>query len=167
MPLQTLNVNQFAPTQIIGAVSALFNPNVLPVRTNPASAQPTFPSGTVVKLISGTSDEILVDAVTSGQDGPVYGIIVYNSRKNSTLPGARRDLFCTDSAMWVLASAPITRGQQVTAIPPTYTGGVQVTDAMVAPATSTAFVCGVALDNAAGAGSMIRIQVKTPTAPIA
>ncbi len=150
-----LNQNQFAQTPVLGQVSMVVNPDIVPARINPSSSA-VFQAGSAVKLISGTANEILVDACTGPTDGPVFGVIVYNLRKNLLSAGDVASVACGGSYVFLEASAAITRGDKVTASAAT-TGNDPRIATVSTP--STQYVTGVAVDSAAGAGSLIRIKI--------
>lgn len=150
-----LNQNQFSQTPVLGQVSEIPNPNVVSVRLNPSSSA-VFQAGSAVKLITGTANEILVDATTGPTDGPVFGVIVYNMRKNLLSAGDNATVACASSYVFLEASAAINRGAKVTTT--AATSGNDPTIATVSVA-STQYVTGVAVDSASGAGSLIRVQI--------
>lgn len=151
--------NQFVPTSLIGSTTGLANPNTVSVQPNPSSSQLTFPAGTAVKLITGASNEILVDAVTGPTDGPVFAVIQSKHQKSTTLPGFTREASARLNEINLLSGAAIARGDKVAYFAPTYVGGVQATDPLVKTAVATNYVLGVALDRATAAGQIIRVLV--------
>lgn len=150
-----LNQNQFAQTPVLGQVSEIPNANVVTVRLNPSSSA-VFQAGSAVKLITGTANEILVDAVSGPTDGPVYGVITYNLRKNLLSAGDNASVACSTSYVFLEASAGINRGAKVTSTAAT-TGNDPTVATVSAP--STQYVTGVAVDSASGAGSLIRVLI--------
>jgi len=150
-----LNQNQFAQTPILGQAASVENPAVFPVRLNPSSTA-VLQAGSAVKLIAGTSNEYLVDATTGPTDGPVFGIIAYNMRKNLYAAGDSAEVFGEGSVVFLESSAAITRGAKVAS-----TAATSGNDPTVATAVnSTDYITGYALDSAAGAGALIRVMVK-------
>jgi hypothetical protein len=160
--MNTLNVNQFDMSVMLAQATNLTNPNVIAVRTNPSSAQVSFPSGTAVKLIAGQSDERLVDACTGPTDPSFLGVIVYNSRKATTAPGDRRDVFAPGSTLYLEAAGAIPRGSFLSYVAPTYSGSTQLTDPQVQVATTGQTVIGQAYDQANGANAMLQVTIVYP-----
>lgn len=152
-----LNQNQFAQTPMLGQVSQLPNPNIIPVLINPASAATVINAGSAMKLITGASGQIMVDVCTAVTDGPVFGFIPYNMRKNSYAPGDVCELACQDSVITLSSGAAIARGAEVAAVPASAGN-----DPTVLTAVATNFVAGRALDRATAAAQLIRVIV-TPT----
>lgn len=151
-----LNQNQFAQTPVLGQVSEIPNPNVVSVRLNPSSSA-VFQAGSAVKLIAGTANEILVDACSGPTDGPVFGVIAYNLRKNLLSAGDVASVACAGSYIFLESSAAINRATKVTASAASV--GADPTVAGVSSA-STQYVTGVAVDTAAASGALIRILVQ-------
>ena len=150
-----LNQNQFAQTPVLGQVSMVVNPDVVPVRLNPSSTA-VLQAGSAVKLITGTANEILVDACSGPTDGPVFGVILYNLRKNLYSAGDNAEVACNGSYIFLEASAAVARGVKV--VTTAATAGADPTVATVS-VPSTQYVTGVAVDTAAGAGSLFRVKI--------
>lgn len=75
------NQNQFIQTPILGQVSMIPSPDIVSARINPSGVA-VYQAGQAVKLIAGTSTEILVDAITGPTDAVVaLGVIIFNIRK--------------------------------------------------------------------------------------
>lgn len=149
-----LNQNQFAQVPIIGQVTQLPNANVIPAQILPASPATVITAGTAVKLVTGAGAQIQVEICTSVTDGPVFGFICYNMRKNTYAPGDTVEIACVNSIMLMKASAAIARGANVSATPPGATD-----DPVVTTSVATNFVAGQALDRATAASQLIRVMV--------
>jgi hypothetical protein len=148
------NQNQFAQTGMIGQVSQLPNPNVIPAQILPASPATVITAGTAVKLVTGAGTQIQVEICTAVTDGPVFGFICFNMRKNTYSPGETVEIACVNSIMLMKASAAIARGANVAATPPSVGN-----DPLVTTAVATNFVAGQALDRATAASQLIRVMV--------
>lgn len=156
----TLNQNQFIESQILGQVSMIQNPNVIPVRLNPSSTA-VVQAGSVVKLIASTSKgpEIVVDATTGPLDGPVFGVVLYNPRKNIYAAGDVMEVGADDTYVYLEASAVILRGAKVTCTAATV-GNDPTVATVTVPATQ--YVVGIAMDPATAANQLIRVKI-TPS----
>lgn len=152
-----LNQNQFAQTPVLGQVTMLPNTNIIPARILPSSSS-VITAGSAVKLVAGAAKEILVDAVSGPTDGPVFGVVCYNMRKNSYSGGDVVEVAGAGSIIIMESSAAIERAAKVTA-----TAATSSADPTVATVgtPSTQYVTGVALDKAAS-GALFRVQV-TPS----
>lgn len=149
-----LNQNQFAQAPIIGQVSQLPNPNIIPAQILPASPATYITAGTAVKLVTGAGTQIQVEICTGVTDGPVFGFIAFNMRKNTYSPGDTVEIAAANSIMIMKASAAIARGVNVACTPPAITD-----DPVVTTAVTTNFVAGQALDRATAASQLIRVMV--------
>ena len=155
----THNQNQFSQTPIIGMLDRVKNPSVVPVRINPAS-EAVITAGSAVKLVSGATPEILVDAVTGPTDGPVFGFIIFNTKKASYSAGDNCEVAFDGSAIKLKAAAAIARGAEVACV-----AGTSSEDPLVQTAVTTNYVAGTALGQAAAAGELITVLVR-PTQAI-
>lgn len=159
MAFLTQSMNQFAQTPILGLVDLIPAPNVFNAQINPSSSATAIQVGSAVKLLAGatTASTILVDVCTGPTDGPVYGIIPYNNRKNVYNPGDLCEVAAGSSVLFLKSSAAISRGDKVTTTAATTTADPTV--ATVATPT-TQYVTGVALDVATAANQLIRVEIK-------
>lgn len=149
-----LNQNQFAQTPILGQVSQLPNPNILVAQINPSTAATVITAGTAVKLITGAGVQILVDVCPAVTDGPVFGFIQFNMRKNTYVGGDTVEIACVNSVILLKSSAAIARGANVSQTAPSAGN-----DPLVTTSVATNFVAGQALDRATGANQLIRVLV--------
>jgi len=151
------NQNQFSQTPVLGQVSFEVNPNIKAVKISPDSVSTKLQAGQAVRLIAGVSSEVLVDVPTSDTAGPVYGVIIYNPKKNLYSPGDTVEIACAGSVLYLESSAAINRGAKVST---TYAGPTVVTNA-----TSGKQITGIALDQSSDAGQLIRVEVTPSTNP--
>jgi len=149
------NPNQFTQTPILGMPDLRQQPNSFFVTLNPDSVFTDFQVGTVLKLIAGTGPQILVDAAAA-TDVP-YGVIPYNLKKNTFAAGDTVQLFADSSVLYLQASAAVNRGAKVQFL---NTGGSPT----VATRADSNTVLGIALDQAADTGDVIRVQIKCGSA---
>jgi len=159
MPFLTQSMNQFAQDPILGLVSMIPSPNVVSAIINRASVATTIQVGDAVKLIDDVSGAITVDRCSGPTDGPVFGVIVYNARKNLYSPGDLIEVAGPASYVYLKTSAAVARGAKVTT-----TASTSSEDARVATvsAPATQYVTGIAADKASGANALIRVIV-TPS----
>lgn len=148
-------MNSFAQTPILGLLSEIPNMNTVAARILTTSSA-VITVGTAVKLVAGTDSLPVVDACTGPTDGPVFGVIPYNERKNTYSAGDVVNVALSDSYIYLKASAAIARGDKVTTTLGTTTADPLVTT--VATAT-TQYVTGIAIDVAAAASDLIRVRI--------
>lgn len=154
------NMNQFAQTPILGQVDLVPGIDVVSAQILPTSVAAWIQQGQAMKLVTGSSNAILVDVQTGPTDAMVFGVIPYNARKNIYLKGDFVELVCAGT-MYMLSSAAIVRGTTVA-----ITAGTITTDPLVTTdATTLHFITGIALDEASGANILIRVQIKPSKNP--
>lgn len=142
------NSNQFAQTALLGAPDLAFNFNTKSVQIDPESVATGLQVGQAMKLVAGAVPTILVDQADS-TDIP-FGVIWYSPKKNTSLaPGKTVEVACKGSVIYLESAAAITRGAAVENVP---TGPTVQTKASGAR-------LGYALDQATGAGQLIRVEV--------
>lgn len=148
-------MNQFVQAPILGLVDLTPSPNVLTCQINPSSSATSIQVGDAVKLIAGTSAMILVDKCSGPTDGPVFGVIPYNEKKNIYAAGDIIEVSGANTFVFLKASGTVTRGDKVTT-----TASTTAADPVVATVTvpSTQYVTGVAVDTAA-TGTLVRVQI--------
>lgn len=148
-------MNQFVQAPILGLVDQTPSPNVVTAQIKPTSSAAAIQVGSALKLVAGTASTILVDVCTGPTDGPVFGIIPYNARKNIYAAGDLVEVGCASTYMYLKASGTVTRGDKVTT-----TAATTTADPVVATVSSasTQYVTGVAVDTGAS-GSLVRIQI--------
>lgn len=155
MAFLTQNMNQFTQAPILGLVDQIPSPNVVSaqlISTTSAAIQ----VGSAVKLVAGTSGAILVDVVSGPTDGPVFGVIPYNERKNTYVANDLIEVACSDTYVYLKSSAAITRGAKVATTAATTTADPTV----ATDATSGHYITGVAVDQVAAANQLLRIKIQ-------
>ena len=155
MAQYTQNQNQFAQAPMLGQVSEIPNPDVVSALFNPSSSA-VLQNGSAVKLITGTSPGILIDAVSGPTDGPVFGVVTYNLRKNLYTAGDVVEVAANGSYVQLESSAAIARGAKV--VSTAATTGNDPTVATVSSA-STQYITGVAVDTATASGQLLRVKI--------
>ncbi len=160
MSFLTQNMNQFTQAPILGLVDQIPTPDVVSAQllsTTSAVAQ----VGSAVKLVTGTSGAILVDICTGPTDGPVFGVIPYNERKNLYKANDLIEVACEDSYVYLRSSAAITRGTNVST-----TAATTTTDPLVTTdVTSGHYITGIAVDEATAANQLLRIKIAPSKLP--
>ena len=150
------NQNQFAQTALLGQVSMIPTPDIVSALFSPSSSA-VLQNGSAVKLITGVSPGIMVDAVSGPTDGPVFGTVIYNMRKNLYSAGDIVEVACGGSYIQLETSAAVARGAKVTST--AATAGNDPTIATVSTA-STQYVTGVAVDSSTGSGQLVRVKIQ-------
>lgn len=156
MAFLTQSMNQFTQAPILGLVDMIPSPNVVSAQLNPSSSATAIQQGSALKLIDGTAGAILVDVCTGPTDGPVFGVIPYNARQNLYSAGDMVEVACSDTYVYLKASAAVARGAKVTTTAATTTADATVATVSVA---STQYVTGIAIDKAAAASDLIRVRI--------
>ena len=148
-------MNVFNHQPSLGQVDMIPSPNVIPAQILSTSSATSIQVGDAVKLVDGTSATFLVDKCSGPTDGPVYGVIAYNNRKNVYKAGDLLDVMASKSFVHLLAGGAIARGDKVTT-----TASTTAADPTVATVStpSTQYVTGVAMDKIAS-GALGRIEI--------
>ena len=156
MAYLTQNQNQTFMAPILGQVDMAAQPNVVSAKLDPASTNAYVQAGSPVKLVAKASKgEIVVDVCTGPTDGPVFGIVLFNPRKNTHAAGDTFEVGCRGTYVYLESSAAINRGARVNSTAATASADPLVT----AVAHNTDFQVGVALDQTAAANDLIRVQI--------
>jgi len=145
------NSNQFAQTSMLGSPDLAFNFNTKSVQIDPASVATVLQVGQAVKLVAGASPTIRVDQAASADK--IFGVIVAQLKKNVYVKGDTVEIACKGNVIYLESAAAISRGAVVENVP---TGPTVQTKASGA-------ALGFALDQASGAGQLIRVEID-PTA---
>ena len=148
-------MNAFTQSPILGFVDLVPSPNVVAALLSPSSSA-VVQVGTAVKLITGDSALPMVDSTSGPTDGPVWGVIPYNNRKNLYTAGDVINVALTNTFICLKCSAAVARNDKVTTT--AATSSADPTVATVATA-STQYVTGVAIDSSSGANQLLRIRV--------
>lgn len=109
--LNTFKVLQTMKGRITRGLEASLD--AVDARINPASHSADFYYADWVTLISnGTDAQIMVDEIASTSDVP-YGMILYNKRKNTYLPGETIPVIKENAYVGVQAGGAITAGNEL------------------------------------------------------
>lgn len=151
-----LNQNQLFQTPMLGQVTLDQQPNTISCQINPSTAATVITAACAVKLVSVSGPQVIVDLCTSAADGPVFGVINYNMRKNSYVGGDMVEVSGRGNVVMLKSAGAINRGDRVATTNPT----VATNDPTVATDTTAAdYITGVALGTASGAAQLIKIQI--------
>ena len=156
MAYLTQNPNQTFMAPILGQVDMAVTPNTKSVMLDPASTNVYVQAGSPVKLVAKAGHgEIIVDACSGPTDGPVYGVVLYNLRKNKYAAGDMMEIGCRGTVVFLESSTTFNRGARVNSTAATSTADPLVT----AVANNTDFQIGVAIDQSAAANELNRIEI--------
>ncbi len=151
-----LNQNQLFQTPMLGMVTLDQQPNTVSAQINPSTAATVIAAGCSVKLVSVAGPQVIVDLCTSASDGPVFGVINYNMRKNTYVGGDMVEVSGRGNVVMLKTSAAVNRGNAVATTNPT----VSTNDATVASDAVTGdYITGLALGTASGANILIKVQI--------
>jgi len=153
------NQNQFNQTPLIGQVAYQPNVDTQSCQINPstAAAAGTIVAGCAVKLIALAGPQIIVDVCSGPSDGPVFGVIAYNPRKNSYVAMDMVEVAGELNVLFLKSAAAINRGARVSITNPS----VATNDATVASDTTAGdYTVGYAEGQASAAGQIIRVKIK-------
>lgn len=150
------NQNQLVQSAMIGMVTMDPQPNTIPAQLYPSSAATVIVAGCAVKLVNNVGPNVQVDVCTSASDGPVFGIIAYNLRKNTYSPGDYVEVVGRLGIVLMKTSAAVNRGVAVSVTNPS----VATNDPTVASDFTVGdYIAGVSLGYAAGSAALIKVQV--------
>ena len=154
MAFYTQNQNQFAPVPMIGSPDMQAVVNSISAKITSSSVS-YIQNGSVVKLVTGSAAEILVDAQLTNVDAPVFGVVAFSNRKNAYVPNDTVEVLLTDSIVYMLSGGAIARGDKVSAT----IAGAAVDCVVATDVTTLHYVVGIALDVATAAGQLVRVQI--------
>lgn len=124
---------------------------VIPAQAVSGLTDPLYP-GMAVMLTNDSGKMIQVNEQFASVMPP-FGVIVYDAKKNSYDSQEVMEIASGGSMVWVEAGAAFSRGVQLT---------YDATNKNYIAATTGVSIVGIALDNAAAEGDLIRLLVKDP-----
>lgn len=151
------NQNQTFQTPMLGMVTMDPQPDTVPAQLY-GSSTAIVTAGTVVKLVpTQAGPNIIVDATTSASDGPIFGVIPYNSRKNVYSPQDSLEVVGRGGILMLKSSAAIQRGRALSAT----NALVATNDPTVASDfTVGSYILGTSLGVASAANLLLKVQVQ-------
>lgn len=150
-----LNQNQFAQAPVVGMIDQMYNFNTVPVIIDVTQSGVLY-AGAPVKLVASTTGgPPHVIGCTANSDA-VFGYINYDIRNISWAAGMTAEISCAGNVMYMYATGAITQGHQIQS---------DVVNNGVASSvgSSGAEYIGWAFDGFAGAGSLGRVHIVTPS----
>lgn len=153
----TLNPNQFAQSEYIGAVDQAYNYNTKSVQIDASQATPLF-AGAAVKIVNSPGGVPKVVGCSANSD-VVWGFLNFNF-KNVNYPAlSLAEVSMAGNVIYLYSTGVIARGSQVT-LDLTTNGGV-------AQITTGSTIVGYAMDAATAPGQLIRIELNGPSRTVA
>lgn len=151
------NQNQTFQTPMLAQVTMDPQPNTIPAQIYPSSAATVIVAGCAVKLVATTPGVgVIVDVINGASDGPIFGIIPYNMRKNVYSPSDTVEVVGRGGILMLKTYAAVPRGAAVVVLNP----AALTTDPMVqSDLTVGNYIAGVALGHAAAGSALIKVQV--------
>ncbi len=143
------SLNQLNQTPVKGDLKAVPSPETVSCQILPTSSN-SFVAASPVKLISGTSQQLLVDL--AGNTDSILGFIIYSPRKNQYKAADRIEVAMKGSVMEMESGAAFNRGQMLEFV----SAGTLV----IAYKGVNSFI-GKALDQASAANQLVRVLIDT------
>lgn len=147
------NQNQFSQAGVVGMLDQKFNYNTKEAQID-SSETGTLKPGQAVKIVDSAGGIPKVVAITANTD-EVWGFINFSNKDQSFVAGDKCGISQKGNVMWMIATAAIARGVQVT-VDKTYVGGVQTKN-------SGDRIVGHTYDKATAAGQLIRVELAVPS----
>jgi hypothetical protein len=142
--------NQFAQTPLLGQPDLSYSFNTKSVMIDPESVSTRLQVGQALKLVAGATPMILADEC--GSTTQPYGVIHSVNKKNVYTKGQVVEIACKGNVIYLEAAAAILRNAVVENVPAA-SGGPKV------QTKASGARLGIALDQASGAGELIRIEI--------
>ncbi len=152
---ETQSQNQFGQGPFLGMVDLRFNPNSVSVIIDSGETGSLL-AGQAVKMVDSAGGVPKVEACDADDD-EVLGFINFDIKTVAFTAGMKAEISMAGNCMFLVATAAIARGVQVTLVAATV-GGVAA-----ATGSSTDRIVGWAYDKAANAGQLIRVMISTPS----
>lgn len=149
----TLLNNQFAMSTVLGDLDLQFPGGVITGRVSPNQAT-ALVAGQPVKIDSASTGGVIPLLALAANTDSTFGFVIRTLKDQSFPTNAAVEIAIQGAVMQMNAGAAITRGAKVEV--------VQSTPGNVITSAGTNPVVGFALDEAAGAGSLLRVYILTP-----
>lgn len=151
-----LNQNQTFQTPMLAMVTMDPQPNTIPAQIYPSSTATVIVAGCAVKLVNNVGPNVQVDVCTSQSDGPIFGVIPYNMRKNTYGAGDPVEVCGRGSILMLKTYAAVQRGVALVNRNP----AAATDDPMVeSNLTIGNYILGSSLGYAAAGSGLIKVQV--------
>lgn len=150
------NQNQTFQTAMLAQVVMYPEPNTFPAQIDPAYAGSQLVlAGSAVKLVDVAGPNIIVTPVVAATDGPIFGFVPYNKRKNQYVAGDTVEVVGVGGVLMLKCNGTVARGDNVSATNPT----VVTNDPTIQTTTTTGeYIAGVALGRGATT-TLIKVKV--------
>lgn len=146
------NQNQTFQTPALGQVTRDPQPQTIPAQIIPTSTAAVICAGCTVKLVAAAGPNVIVDVCLTASDGPVFGVIPFNNRKNTYAPGDSIEVVGPGGYLLLKSAGAINRGVNVSCVNP----GVSTNDPLVAAdAVVGDYILGVTVSQLAAAGLVV------------
>ena len=153
--------NQFAGAPWLGQLDLKFNPGTLSCQVD-ASQTGSLMAGDAVTFSTATGPSVPRVSKSTAAADHVCGFVVYNHKDATYKAGARVEIALKSNVIYLMAAGAINRGQFVTNLPSGVAGGTN--GGVIAVTGSSALdIIGFSLDQAAAAGTLVRIWLECPT----
>ncbi len=159
---EVLNLSQFTITNVLGAFSRGPQPGTFSGRILNTSIATGIQVGSPLKLVSAANTaELVFDIATEGSD-VVFGVIPYNTKKNTYVAGDVVECASNGDTLFLEATAAITRGAKVSAGNTSATGGGP---GVTTNATSGQNILGIALTQVSAAQQLVLVRIQPALNP--
>jgi len=151
----TQEMNKFTESPVQGQLDLRFNTNSITVQLAGSIADQV--ASVAVKFTTDVNGVPVVTPCTANTD-QVAGFLNFNSKNSKFKAKDYVEMSMGSNVMYLVSTAAINRGAKVMIVVATIGG--------VITATSGKPIAGIALDQASGAGQLIRILLTTPTVDV-
>lgn len=156
-PSQQLNPNQFAQSNVLGAIDLRFPYNSVSVQIDVSQASALY-AGDAVKIVDSADGVPKVVGCSANAD-EVMGFINFDIKTKSFVAGSMAEISMGGNVMYLYATGAIARGVQVQL--DLLTGGHGGVKTITG--SSGADIVGWAYDKSTASGQLIRVFLKTPS----
>jgi hypothetical protein len=152
----TLSQNAIAPSTVLGIVDQAYAYNTKEVMIDPSVVGNVVP-GCAVKLMPNSLSKVPTVVPCTADSDPVFGFVNFNFKDQNYKAGQMCEVSTGGNVLYLYSTGVISRGDQVT-LDLTTNGGVA--DKVTSSGNT---IVGYAYDYAPAAGTLIRVELKTPS----